>query len=167
MSEKPAKTVVTTVLNIAPMAAPINPYNFGARYLAASKQGTDTPDVTAEIAERVKYMNWLQKKLPPLESHEPIVCLALVRAALDAKARAFLRTALASQDELLAATAAASTAVAVAKPAIVPEVSTAQVDALAAALARIEALEAARVAASPVTIDAQAVTVEPTPAPTE
>lgn len=93
------KTVPTTVLNIAPMKSPINPYEFGFRYLKASQQDTDTPEVKAKIEERKSYMRWLVAKLPALETNEPIICLALMRAALDVKARAFLVAALEVQVE--------------------------------------------------------------------
>jgi len=152
--ENKPRTVATTVLNIAPMGTPINPYNFGYRYLNASRQDTDSAEVTAQITERMTYMRWLEKRCPPLESNEPIVCLALVRAALDAKARAFLIAALTAQGELVQAAAVKAPP----KPAIKPDeviaapVAPPTVADLERAIARIQALEAqaaARVVVEP------------------
>jgi hypothetical protein len=139
VSTEKTKSAPTTVINIAPIASPINPYEFGRRYLLAARQDTDTPEVKAGIEERVKYMQFLQRKLAPLETVEPILCLALMRAALDVRARAFLTEALRIQTEQIPKLAKAKPAV---KPDQVIEHPPAILDELAAAKKRIAELEA-------------------------
>lgn len=140
-TEKKPKTVPTTVMNVAPIPTPINPYEFGRRYLLAAKQDTDTAETKAAIDERVKYMAFLQRNLPPLETNEPILCMALMRAALDVRARAFLTEALAAQTREIPKWYKPKAAAPPVKPDQVIEHPAAVVDELAAAKKRIAELE--------------------------
>lgn len=96
----PAPAAPATVLDIAPLAAPVSPFVWMAKQLEAGDYAEGPELDTARQAHA--WITRCAQEIPGLTSAEPIALAALARCATDARFRALLRTGIAALDALVA-----------------------------------------------------------------